>query len=123
MIAIIGILVALLLPAVQAAREAARRCSCSNHLKQIGLAVLLYEDTFNGLPTAWQLSDGDSEGSGDRFQESALVRLLPYLEQANQKGLVSVSDRAAGASTTVINNPRPVTKTRLITLLQKMLCQ
>lgn len=83
-IAIIGILVALLLPAVQAAREAARRCSCSNHLKQIGLAVLLYEDTFNGLPAAWQLSDGDSEGSGDRFQESALVRLLPYLEQANQ---------------------------------------
>lgn len=82
-IAIIGILVGLLLPAVQAAREAARRTSCLNNLKQIGLAILLFEEAKDGLPPAWVLTEGDEAGGGGRFQESVLVRALPYLEQAN----------------------------------------
>lgn len=72
-IAIIGVLVALLLPAVQAAREAARRMQCQNHLKQIGLALHNYHDTFLSFPPAGIKSNETSW--------HALV--LPFLELRN----------------------------------------
>lgn len=75
-IAIIGILVGLLLPAVQAAREAARRMQCSNNMKQIGLAMHNYHDTFNRLP----LSDPYC-GQGKRW--GWIPRLLPFIEQSS----------------------------------------
>ncbi len=74
-IAIIGILVGLLLPAVQAARAAARRMSCSNNLKQVLLAVHNYESAFKRLPAAWT----KPSQSGDGW--SAQARLLPFVEQ------------------------------------------
>jgi prepilin-type N-terminal cleavage/methylation domain-containing protein len=81
-IAIIGILVALLLPAVQAAREAARRASCSNNLKQIGLGLLNYYDSYLAIPPATVHNSVTSPYTG--FFEgwwSWLARELPYVEQ------------------------------------------
>lgn len=78
-IAIIGLLVALLLPAVQAAREAARRLSCRNNLKQLGLAVQLYHDTFKQVPSGViNLNDDARVGL-----HSGFALLLPFLEQDN----------------------------------------
>ena len=57
-IAVIGILVSLLLPAVQAAREAARKMQCQNNLKQIGLAVLNYESQWSMFPPSAWAADG-----------------------------------------------------------------
>jgi prepilin-type N-terminal cleavage/methylation domain-containing protein/prepilin-type processing-associated H-X9-DG protein len=79
-IAIIGVLIGLLLPAVQQVREAANRAKCQNNLKQIGLAAINYHDTNNGFPTAtvWV---GNPNGFFTSFGASSLVGLLPYLEQ------------------------------------------
>ena len=70
-----GIAVALLLPAVQAAREAARRMQCANNLKQLGLAMHIYHDTHNTFPPAYTV---DKNG---KPLHSWRVLLLPYLEQ------------------------------------------
>jgi prepilin-type N-terminal cleavage/methylation domain-containing protein len=83
-IAIIAILIALLLPAVQQAREAARRAACKNNLKQIGLAMANYQETFNSYPPAGAYPTGRTASSW-----SAQARLLPYVEQANLQNLIN----------------------------------
>ncbi len=79
-ITIIGILMSLLLPAVQSIRAAARRMQCGNNLKQMGLAVLHYDTTHNALPPT-------TLGSHVEFKGTGFVSILPYLEQN------AVSDR------------------------------
>lgn len=87
-IAIIGVMVGLLLPAVQAAREAARRMSCSNNLKQIGLSMHNYESNFKrfaiGTPNN---NPANAPGNnvwtaGPHRHGSVLVKILPFLEQS-----------------------------------------
>jgi len=79
-ITIIGILIALLLPAVQAAREAARGAQCNNHLKQIALALHNYHATHGVFP----FGSNNRENDEDRRTEwSWSAVILPYIEQTN----------------------------------------
>ena len=82
-IAIIGILISLLLPAVQAAREAARRMQCTSNLKQLSLAILNYESTHRVLPAAGIIDSPTSHfesRTGKMFSWAVLI--LPQLDQA-----------------------------------------
>ena len=86
-IAIIGVLIALLLPAVQKVREAANRMRCSNNLKQIGVAIHNYHDTYNVLPSGHieQCPPGTSGTSEDgcTYWSGWSIQILPFLEQGN----------------------------------------
>ena len=92
-IAIIGILISMLLPAVQAVREAARRTQCLNNLRQCGLAVLNFESAHMDFPTAGLTSGtvvADSSGTGDgvrspfgRENLSWAFQILSFIEQGN----------------------------------------
>ncbi len=87
-ITIIGILIALLLPAVQAAREAARRSQCANNLKQIGLALHNYATAQSAFPpgaiTQWNLAgawDILNESTTGQHGTSWMLQILPFVEQ------------------------------------------
>ena len=83
-IAIIGILIALLLPAVQAAREAARRAQCTNNLKQVGLALHNYHDTYRVFCAGCTGTTGVAWGQHydtNYAYMTGWVSLLPYYEQ------------------------------------------
>ena len=100
-IAIIAVLIALLLPAVQQAREAARRTQCKNNLKQLGIAMHSFHDTYKHLP-----SSARPPGTGS-VRLSGLTRLLPFIDQAPLYNLYDQTQAWDHATNL------PVTSTRL----------
>jgi prepilin-type N-terminal cleavage/methylation domain-containing protein len=102
-IAIIGTLVGLLLPAVQSAREAARRSACTNNMKQLGLGVLNFESARKRLPAASSGTGGNSTASLGGY--SWIVAILPFLEETNlYTNLSSNSSRLNSGFTSSLNN-------------------
>ena len=89
-IAIIGILVGMLFPAIQAVREAARRSSCQNNLRQIGIACLNYESARQHFPVGYRFTAPD--GTNPEFAMGpADVEILPFMEQENLHGIIDQS--------------------------------
>ncbi|MBL8851142.1 MAG: DUF1559 domain-containing protein [Planctomycetaceae bacterium] len=85
-LAILSILVALILPAVQQARGAARRTQCLSNLKQLGVALHNYHDVHDGFPPGYTAPEVASDGISWEFTESSFAwgaHLLPYLEQSS----------------------------------------
>ena len=96
-IAIIGILIGMLLPAVQSVRESARRISCANQLRQLALAYHLHHDTQNAFPSGgWGFNwVGDADaGLGPTQPGSWAFSLLPFVEQGNLFDSVTDGDRS-----------------------------
>lgn len=85
-IAIVGLLVGLLLPAVQAARETGRRAQCNNNLKQLGLGFHQFHDSNKALPQAYKLlpsADPTAPPGTGVYGAGAFVMILPFLEQSS----------------------------------------
>jgi len=100
-IAIIGVLVGLLLPAVQQAREAARRMTCVNNLKQTGLAMHSYYDSNRQLPSGY-ISPGTSAADPSASETAKGYAwgfvLLPYMEQSSLFDSIDQTREAVGTS-------------------------
>jgi prepilin-type N-terminal cleavage/methylation domain-containing protein len=95
-ISIIAVLIALLLPAVQSAREAARRAQCVNNLKQLGLATLNFESTYQMLPSdsprlAVPDPNADAQAGIPTISASYLTVILPFMEQSNIYNQINLS--------------------------------
>ena len=82
-IAIIAVLIGLLLPAVQSAREAARRIQCTNNLKQLGLAMHNYHDVNQSFPQGGFYSVASASIGDSPWMHSYLMGLMPFFEQGN----------------------------------------
>jgi prepilin-type N-terminal cleavage/methylation domain-containing protein len=95
-IAIIGVLIALLLPAVQAAREAARRTQCVNNLKQMGLGVHNFHDTFNKMPTGGKNPWATTDTHGPNYGPGWPVQILAFIEQKSLHDAPHATRQLAG---------------------------
>ena len=117
-IAIIGILIGMLLPAVQSVREAARNTQCKNNIRQIALAAMNYESANQRFPPglleaplpSQNLDSGfDSGEDGEPQELSILVHLLPFIEANNVADLIepSLSPDRLGNDCLLYTSPSP----------------
>jgi prepilin-type N-terminal cleavage/methylation domain-containing protein len=117
-IAIIAILIALLLPAVQQAREAARRTQCKNNLKQLGIALHNYHDTFTTFPPSAiamgvgavdYFNGGSATAAIPRYRNmSGFVLLLPYIEQSTMYNQWNFNSAASSSNVYGLYSPATV---------------
>jgi prepilin-type N-terminal cleavage/methylation domain-containing protein/prepilin-type processing-associated H-X9-DG protein len=134
-ISIIGVLVALLLPAVQAAREAARRAQCVNNLKQMGLALHNYEGTHSAFPPAKIYSGLDAKGDGNGgyvcgnpggiiLNTTAFTMILSNLEQTALYNAYNFSQASsnAGLYCTIVAGSQLANSTVVGTLITPYWC-
>jgi prepilin-type N-terminal cleavage/methylation domain-containing protein len=120
-IAIIGVLVALLLPAVQSAREAARRTSCTNNIRQFGLAAHNFADTMGRFPDGVQIANVPANATQDMlsayrtpgFGPNWAVLMLPFYEQKNLYDANSVAIDAFRTSNGTNQNWRALRSTKI----------
>jgi len=106
-IVVIAVLLALLLPSSRGSREAARRMQCSNHLKQIGLALQNYHDVFSSLPygararfvnTSSSVPTGDTASTTQNWGPSWFVAILPFAEQKPLSDLMEAGQLSTGTN-------------------------
>jgi len=105
-IAIIGILIGMLLPAVQQVREAARRISCANNLRQMGLATHNYESAFREFPESFRQPRNPTNSTGRGW--SAQVLILPFVEQGNLNEVIDFEEEYVNPSQTLDLGSGPV---------------
>jgi len=115
-IAIIGTLVGLLLPAVQSAREAARRSACTNNVKQLALAVLNHESVKRRLPPVADRTDATYPFALGADAHSWLTLIMPYLEETNLYNSISSSTNkfASGTGSMATTTQKEVVLPQLI---------
>ncbi|WZO98497.1 DUF1559 domain-containing protein [Isosphaeraceae bacterium EP7] len=124
-ISIIAVLIALLLPAVQSAREAARRMQCTNNLKQIGLAIAGYADV-NGCTPMHQYrytqEHNSSSPRGYSGTKSWLCGLLPYMENSVMANSLNYSYTPEWAYSGAVTGPDPTCSTVIRATVSTFLC-
>jgi prepilin-type N-terminal cleavage/methylation domain-containing protein/prepilin-type processing-associated H-X9-DG protein len=126
-IAIIAILIGLLLPAVQKVREAAARMSCSNNMKQIGLAIHNYESGYGKLPAAYTKlpspdPDPNAQFAGRYVGPSLHANLLPYIEQAPLYSRLNPNVSEFNTVNVPPNGPHAGANTAYATVVKTYLC-
>ena len=126
-IAIIGILVALLLPAIQAAREAARRSQCQSNMKNVALAVLNYSDYGQEFPDRNELRRRQVSGEqvahcAGEYGPNWIIRVLPYLEEQATYDQFELKTLPVKINATGTDTSRRTRKLARSTVIPVLLC-